>query len=186
MAIFMNGAQGGMVTADNRRPEGKESGDWEECIRIGELLADQALAIVDKAPMQTAPVLFTSSKEINLPVTSPLMKMLIDHSEIGLKVSEDYLLKTRINLLNIGSAQILTIPGEALPNIGYYLKRKMKTNQPFLFGLTNDAFGYMLTKVDFNSFKRYEYISKTSLGEDTAEIYIEEALQLIEKSPGAE
>ena len=62
----------------------------------------------------------------------------------------------------------------------------MKTNQPFLFGLTNDAFGYMLTKVDFNSFKRYEYISKTSLGEDTAEIYIEEALQLIEKSPGAE
>ena len=186
MAIFMNGAQGGMVTADNRRPEGKEAGDWEECIRIGELLADQALAIVDKVPLQTAPLLSSHSKEINLPVTSPLMKILIDHSEIGLKVSEDYRLKTRINLLNIGSAQILTIPGEALPNIGYYLKRKMKTNQPFLFGLTNDAFGYMLTKVDFNSFKRYEYISKTSLGEETAEIYIEEALQLIEASPSAE
>ena len=181
----MNGAQGGMVTADNRRPEGREAGDWEECIRIGELLADQALAIVDKAPMQTAPVLFTSSKEINLPVTSPLMKMLIDHSEIGLKVSEDYLLKTRINLLNIGSAQILTIPGEALPNIGYYLKRKMATNHPFLFGLTNDAFGYILSKEDFNSFKRYEYISETSLGEETAEVYIEEALQLIEESPAA-
>ena len=62
----------------------------------------------------------------------------------------------------------------------------MNTAHPFLFGLTNDAFGYMLTKVDYNSFERYEYISKTSLGEETAEVYIEEALNLIEASPAAE
>ena len=89
----------------------------------------------------------------------------------------------QVNLLNIGTAQILTIPGEALPNIGYYLKRQMHTRMPFLFGLTNDAFGYMLTKIDFNSFKRYEYISRTSLGENTADIYIGEALDLIRGSP---
>ena len=186
IAIFMNGAQGGMVTADNRRPGGEEAGDCEECIRIGELLADQALAIVDKAPLQTAPTLFATSKEIKLPVTSPLMRMLIDNAGLKLNITEDYTLSTTVNLLNIGSAQILTIPGEALPNIGYYLKRKMNTDHPFLFGLTNDAFGYMLTKEDFNSFKRYEYVSKTSLGEETAEVYIEEALQLIAESPGAE
>jgi len=186
IAIFMNGAQGGMVTADNRRPGGEEAGDWEECIRIGELLADQALAIVDKAPLQTAPTLFATSKEIKLPVTSPLMRMLIDNAGLKLNITEDYTLSTTVNLLNIGSAQILTIPGEALPNIGYYLKRKMNTDHPFLFGLTNDAFGYMLTKEDFNSFKRYEYVSKTSLGEETAEVYIEEVLQLIAESPGAE
>ena len=52
-----------------------------------------------------------------------------------------------------------------------------------LFGLTNDAFGYMLTAVDFNSFKRYEYVSRTSLGEMTAETYIKEALALVEASP---
>ncbi len=85
--------------------------------------------------------------------------------------------------MNIGTAQILTIPGEALPNIGFYLKRNMPTKHPFLFGMTNDAFGYILTKVDFNSFERYEYISETSLGENTGEIYIDEALQLIESSP---
>jgi hypothetical protein len=86
-------------------------------------------------------------------------------------------------LLNIGKAQVLTIPGEALPNIGFYVKRHMKTDQPFLFGLTNDAFGYMLTKEDFNSFKRYEYISRTSLGEMTGEIYSREALKMIEENP---
>ena len=90
---------------------------------------------------------------------------------------------TRINLVNIGSAQAVTIPGEALPNIGFYLKRKMPTQHPFLFGLTNDAFSYIITKEDFNSFKRYEYISRTSLGERTADIYINEVLDLVENSP---
>ena len=37
----------------------------------------------------------------------------------------------------------------------------------------------------FNSFKRYEYVSRTSLGEMTGEIYINEALKLIESSPAA-
>jgi hypothetical protein len=89
-----------------------------------------------------------------------------------------------VNLVNVGTAQILTIPGEALPNIGYYLKRNMHTKNPFLFGLTNDAFGYILTKEDFNSFKRYEYISRTSLGEMTGELFIQEALMLIQENPG--
>ncbi len=95
-------------------------------------------------------------------------------------------ISTQLNLLNIGTAQVLSIPGEALPNIGYYVKRHMNTKNPFLFGLTNDAFGYMLTKVDFDSFKIYEYVSKTSLGELTGEIYINEALKLISESPPAQ
>ena len=86
-----------------------------------------------------------------------------------------------VNGLNVASAQqvqVLTIPGEALPNIGFYLKRKMHGTQNLLFGLTNDAFGYILTKVDFHSFPRYDYISRTSLGELTGEILIDQALEL--------
>ena len=97
--------------------------------------------------------------------------------------NSDQFINTTLNLLNIGTAQILTIPGEALPNIGYYLKRNMPTEHPFLFGLTNDAFGYILTKEDYNSFKKYAYVSKTSLGERTAEILIKELLTLIQNSP---
>src|ERR1041385_1645718 len=40
--IFMNSAQGGMVTADNRGPDGKSIRSWAECVRIGTLLADEA------------------------------------------------------------------------------------------------------------------------------------------------
>jgi hypothetical protein len=96
---------------------------------------------------------------------------------------DDQSISVQINLINLGNAQILTIPGEALPNIGYYLKRKMNGRHRMLFGLTNDAFGYILTKVDFQSFERYDYVSRTSLGEMTGEIFIENALRMVEANP---
>lgn len=184
VAVFMNGAQGGMVTADNRRPNNEEANDYAECTRIGELLADEALSIIETAEIQENPNLFCTSKTIEFPVESEMMRMLIDNSSMGLNLSNGYNIKTNVNLVNIGAAQILTIPGEALPNIGYYLKRNMHTDQAFLFGLTNDAFGYIISKEDFNSFDRYEYISRTCLGEMTGEIFVQEALQLIQENPG--
>ncbi len=187
IALFMNGAQGGMVTADNRlEQKGKEANTWQECIRIGELLADEALRIVAGAEEQINPALYCASREIQFPVESQMMKYILHNSPLKLSSANGDSVATRLNLVNIGTAQILTIPGEALPNIGYFLKRNMHTKHPFLFGLTNDAFGYMLTRVDFNSFKRYDYVSRTSLGEMTGEIYMNEALKLIKESPAAD
>ncbi|MEZ4904978.1 MAG: hypothetical protein R2822_26100 [Spirosomataceae bacterium] len=186
IAVFINGAQGGMVTADTRREGNTEANTWEECIRIGELLADEALRIVSAAPVLENPALYCAARQLEFPIDSDMMKFILKNSPLKHENAKPDVATTQLNLLNIGPAQILTIPGEALPNIGYYLKRNMNTKLPFLFGLTNDAFGYMLTKVDFNSFKRYEYISRTSLGEMTGEIYIEQALKLVKESPKPE
>jgi hypothetical protein len=187
VAIFMNGALGGMVTADNRGQKGSELSDyWDESIRIGNLMADEALRIIESAPIQENPEIFSTSKVIQFPVESKEMRYVYMNSpvinQVG-QINDFSVISTRINLLNVGKAQIITVPGEALPNIGYYLRRHMKTEQSFLFGLTNDAFGYLLTKVDFNSFRRYRYISRTSLGEMTGEIYIREVMKMIEESP---
>jgi hypothetical protein len=187
MAIFLNSAQGGMVTADTRREDGHEANDWDECIRIGNLLADEALRIIESAPEQENPDLFCTSKVIRFPVDSEAMRYVFEHSPVAVqarKQNDDLTsISTCINLLNIGKAQVVTIPGEALPNIGFYVKRKMKSDKPFLFGLTNDAFGYMLTREDFGGFERYNYISRTSLGEMTGNIFAEEAIKLINESP---
>ena len=187
MAIFMNSAQGGMVTADTRLPNGKEANDWNECIRIGDLLADEALRIIEPAPLQQNPEIYCASKVITFPIDSEKMRFVFQHSPLAADArnkSNDFSkVSTRLNLLNIGKAQVVTIPGEALPNIGFYVKRKMKSNQPMLFGLTNDAFGYMLTKEDFGGFERYNYVSRTSLGEMTGCIYEEEAIKFVNESP---
>jgi hypothetical protein len=183
VGIFMNSAQGGMVTADNRRAGGKEARSWEECVRIGRLLADEALRIAEGAPVQKSPQLFCTSRTVTFPVDSPGLRAVMAASPLTLGNADHATVTTRLNLVNIGNAQILTIPGEALPNIGYYLKRKMRGEHNLLFGLTNDAFGYILARVDWNSFKVYDYITRTCLGEMTGEIYIEEALKFVEESP---
>ncbi len=183
--IFMNSAQGGMVTADNRLDHGGDARTWNECRRIGTLLANEALRIVQSAPVQPAPKLFCAARPLMLPVDSPGMRELLKQMP-GYDPSAGNNLITQLNVVNLGTAQILTIPGEALPNIGYYLKRKMHGQHNLLFGLTNDAFGYILTKEDFDSFERYAYITRTSLGERTGEILIEQALKFVDDCPRPE
>lgn len=180
VAIFFNGALGGMVTADNRRQIG-ENNTWDECIRIGHLLGNEVLRIVNGVSVVKEPELSVKYQTLEFSVESSIMKFILEKSPMGYSVTKEGKITTIQNLIKLGPAAILTIPGEALPNIGYYLKRKMNTDYPFLFGLTNDAFGYILTKEDFNSFKRYDYISRTSLGENTGEILVNESLKLINK-----
>jgi hypothetical protein len=195
MGLFMNSAQGGMITADNRnldqpkdpaRGYWSDSRTWEECLRIGHLMADEAERIIKDAPEQKDPGLSCEHAEVRFPVESDAMWAVVMASPLKYPHNDDRSVTARINLVNLGDAQILTIPGEALPNIGFYLKRKMRGKHNLLFGLTNDAFGYILTKVDFQSFPRYDYVSRTSLGEMTGEILIEKSLELIQKSPPAD
>jgi hypothetical protein len=191
-ALFVNSAQGGMVTADNRsldQPKDPQRGywndarSWEECLRIGNLMAGEAVRIVKDAPEQKNAALFCDSVVVRFPVESAGMWAVVTASPLKYAHNDDHSINARVNLVNLGDAQILTIPGEALPNIGFYLKRKMHGKHNLLFGLTNEAFGYILTKVDFHSFPRYDYVSRTSLGEMTGEILIEKSLDLVNKSP---
>ena len=123
-----------------------------------------------------------ASRTITLPVENEMLRTVVKMSPLGFDLDESNRVQTRLNLVSLGNAKMLTVPGEAMPNIGYYLKRQMHTEHPFLFGLTNDAFGYILAKVDWNSFERYDYITRTCLGEMTGEILIAESLALIDGS----
>ena len=194
VALFVNGAQGGMVTADNRRLDQPprnalravwpDERTWEECLRIGHLMSDEAMRIIKDAEQQPDPGLSCYASSVRFPVDSEALWGVVLHSPLNFPHdAAGRSVTARINLVNLGDAQIVTIPGEALPNIGFYLKRKMHGRHNLLFGLTNDAFGYILTKVDFNSFPRYDYVSRMSLGEMTGEIFIEQSLKLVERSP---
>jgi hypothetical protein len=182
-ALFMNSAQGGMVTADCRGPDGKDIQTWDECIRIGNLLADEAIRIVADAPIQENPTLFCGSTTIEFPVENEMLRMVVKLSPLGMQLSDKGTVATQVNVMNLGNAQILTIPGEALPNIGFYLKRNMHGAHNLLFGLTNDALGYILTKEDWNSFERYDYITRTCLAEKTGEILVEKSLAFLNTCP---
>src|SRR4051812_11807748 len=79
LALFLNGAEGGMVTAGNRdldRPSDAlraywvDARSWEECARIGHLMADEALRLIRDAPEQPDPTLFCDAIVIRFPVES--------------------------------------------------------------------------------------------------------------------
>ena len=143
-----------------------------------------SLRIVSEAPIQESPGLYCAAEGVVFPVGNELLWQVVAGSPLDYPRNEDdKAVSTQVNLVNLGNAQILTIPGEALPNIGYYLKRKMHGGHNLLFGLTNDAFGYILTKEDFGSFERYNYVSETSLGEMTGPVFVDAALALADKSP---
>lgn len=193
VAVFMNSAQGGMVTADNRildRPSNPVTGYWEdantwdECLRIGHLMADEAMRIISGAAAQDSPSLYCVQALVPIPMDSDDLWGVVQYSPLGYPFdAERREVSVAVNLVNLGTAQIVTIPGEAMPNIGFYLKRKMRGSHNLLFGLTNDAFGYILTKVDFQSFPRYDYVSRVSPGEMTGEILIEAIMALVEAAP---
>jgi hypothetical protein len=188
IAVVMNSAQGGMVTAVNHdfsKPTDElkgvtpDSRSWGECLRIGQLMASEAERIVSHGPVQRSPVVSNLTRHVEFPVESAMMRAIVAGSPLKYPHTDDFKIKVQVNLVTLGNTQILTIPGEALPKIGFYLKRKMKGQNNFLFGLTNDAFGYILTKVDFESFDRYACVSRTGPGEMTGEILIENALEMI-------
>ena len=187
MAIFMNGAQGGMITADNRdlskiadplAGRWTDKREWSECLRIGEKLADEALRIIATVEPITEVPLQCEHRNVEFPVDSDALWGVVQYSPLNYPRNENRTISSRVNLIQIGPARIATIPGEALPNIGFYLKRKMSGEHNLLFGLTNDAFGYILTEVDFSSFSRYDYVSRVSLGEKTGTILIKNILEL--------
>ena len=80
--IFMNSAEGGMVTADNRGADGKSVRAWPECVRIGNLLAEEALRIVQAAPEQRNPRLFCAARTVSFPVESPLLRAVMMSSPL--------------------------------------------------------------------------------------------------------
>ena len=133
-------------------------------------MAAEATEILQEAPVQKNANLAAQHRHVKLPVESDMMWAVVEHSPLNYPHGKDRTVTTQISLITLGNAQLITIPGEAMPNIGYYLTRKMKGDHNLLLGLTHDAFGYILTEVDFNSFKRYDYVAATSLGEQTGEI----------------
>jgi len=192
VAVFMNGAQGGMITADNRnlndpkdpqRAYWNDLRTWEECLRIGNLMASEALRLIGPAKPAKEPAVHVNAQSVRFPVQSPQLWAVVTQSPLKYRKNLDQSINATINLVNLGDTQIITAPGEALPNIGFYLKRKMRGKHNLVFGLTNEAFGYILTKVDYNSFPRYDYVSRVSLGEMTGEILIEKALEMSTKAP---
>ena len=104
------------------------------------------------------------------------------------EAGEQLALKQIYGLLRPGDAPNKETAKQALERLFFSPKRydlgrvgRYKINQRLNLATASDV--TVLTKEDFDSFKRYSYISRTSLGERTGEVLVNEALKFINDSP---
>lgn len=159
-AIFLNGALGGMITP---RVEGH---DFKDAEKTGLKLYETVLNALEKSEIVHNPKISLKQKKFKLYVDNWKFLLLRKLSIIRRKEYEPKHIMTEVNLIRIGPAELVTIPGEAFPSIGFWVKDQMNEKYKFVIGLGNDEIGYIMTRKEFKD-KLYSYEQSMSLGKKT-------------------
>lgn len=126
-AIYINGAVGGMMTTlgvNVTNPDGDsfQSASWEKADSIGQLLGEMALDAVANGDDVVDPSLRVINKVFRAPVDNGLFKFLFMQGIVEREVFEnprtkDMEIDTEMSLVELGPIQMLSVPGELLPEL---------------------------------------------------------------------
>jgi len=166
VAVFLSGDLGGMQT-----PDVKEH-TWAEIQRCGEAIAAKSKASLDGAAEVAVPEVKFESRKIEFALRNVNFLKAYRAGMFGKDVAwvlrehqGEWLIQSEITALRLGEILFVTVPGEALPEVGKEIFALMNARHKFLVGLGQDEIGYILPKADFDP-KKYE--ESMSLGPDTA------------------
>ncbi len=160
VAVFFNGALGGMVTGHEK----EES--FEEAERIGNDVARAAIEALDGAvPAPGEPDMACVRQRMAVPIQNWRYHLGNFFSLFGSRpFTWDGYTPSEVWGLRLGNAVILTAPGEVLPRLGFELAERAGAADPFLLvGLGNDELGYVIHEEDFGR-KLYSYERTVSAG----------------------
>ena len=82
-----------------------------------------------------------------------------------------------LSYARIGDAELLTIPGELLPELSFEILARMKGYPRMVVGLANDQLGYLIPGYDFRD-ETYE--ESMSLGPAAGPMVLQQALRMLE------
>lgn len=139
-AVFLNGAVGGMVSGDNR--ERTHESSRKMGLELARLVARLAATAQPPASFH-----FTAEvRPLEIPMVNPRFKPLF---ESGLRRLNRGRVTSDMIYLRLGEAQLITLPGELLPEVSFEILEQMKGFPRMLIGLANDELGYMIPPYDF-------------------------------------
>jgi hypothetical protein len=125
VAIFANGALGGMVSpveGDASAPKGR---DWARAERFGATIANRALEAIAKVAFTDAVTLQHIEMVYTVPLENERFKLALAAGVIPASPSlADGKVTTESHFIRLGDAVMFTMPGEVQPNIGIFLKRR--------------------------------------------------------------
>ncbi len=183
VCLYLNGAQGGMITADYDESSAPKGENWQAAERIGTELGKKALEIIAPAEPTDTGAIRTSRRVFTVPLENmrfaALVKLGVFPNELmSTGAGSLHRIETEVSHITIGEAEFLTIPGEALPNIGFYLKHLMTGKHKFLLGLCGDELGYILTPEDYY-LDLYKYEASVSVGSEIGTAVVASSKELL-------
>lgn len=192
LSIFFQSALGGMVTGAVSRDDGTFDpvvGEDFNAQLAARLATYVETALTEKRFTFSPKRIRQVHRQVEIPVEN--LKFLF---AAGLGLIPDELLDfrkrtvtTEVNLLQIGPARLLTMPGEVLPEMGFLFKELLDCRLPMLINLGCDELGYLLPASYFSD-PEYKYERSMSVGPEAEPILVaaaRECLLQVEKKPGA-
>lgn len=166
--VFLNGALGGMATPDTRfRTQ-------QSAVEMGQKLAKYVLAAAGRAEVTSSYDLWLFRRPVEYPITSQALLTFLQNAPEPVDLV-DGRMRTEMNVLWIGDAQLITVPGELLPDIGLAITSRMTGRLRCIVGLANDELGYLVPAFDF---RVGHYEERTGPGPDGGPITRRVGLQL--------
>ncbi|WP_339908574.1 hypothetical protein [Symmachiella dynata] len=140
--VFLNGALGGMLTPDTRL---RTQAAAEE---MGHALAKFVVAAAENAvPSETYDV-WLYRRPVEYPVTAEAIIQYLEKAAPKADFAQ-HRIRSEMNLVWIGDAQFITIPGELLPDLGLEIMSHMPGKLRMIVGLANAELGYLIPSYDF-------------------------------------
>lgn len=180
VALFLNGALGGMVTvAVKADPGGRELRTFQEAKRIGLSLAGHSLEALRGAESLQIERLRVRNREILIPLENFRFRLVRWLGVIQRPLHKDRV-KTEVWHVDMGAVKMVTAPGEMLPNLGLRLKGHMRGKYRLVLGLANDELGYILSREDYQD-DLYAYERSMSVGPEAGPLIYEGIMDLISR-----
>lgn len=168
VTVFLNGALGGMVSGDTA------ARTHAEARKAGERLAGEVDRILGFAVSPAKMRFAVERRRVEIPLTNARFRLFMEAS--GRRTLNRGRIVSEMFLLRIGEAEIVTIPGELLPELGFEILEEMSGYPRMIVGLANDELGYFLPAYDFNE---GQYEESMSPGPAAGPIVKEQAILLL-------
>lgn len=155
--------------------------DVKPCEQLGKALGGEALRRLQMIATMGDATLKAVTREVTLPLKP------VSPSGDPNENAKPTHITTEIQVLRLGDACLLGLPGEVLVEVGLAIKEKADLENLFIVTLANDAIGYVCHRQAYGQ-AGYEPVSGTLLAQGAAEILAEQSLSLIEEAiiPAAE
>jgi len=178
VALHVSGALGGMLSPaiDMRDTAGVE--------QMGRAYAEATLAALTQAELAAVARMDFRRATFRLPLENPLFTQALEAGVLRRRALEDGELSTSCTYVDLGPAQIITVPGELLPSLGFELKAALPGPVRVLAGIADDELGYILPDGEFVYPADYtnpgaQYEESMSLGPRTGSLVLAAAKRLV-------